>query len=331
MNNRAGRYLDTNEAMYISLTSLSSVLSIGGGVSIILVYRKFVDLQTPLRKLFALLSLADVLTATGNILGVMWYMYGDRDYLILCKLQSALTVFSSISSFLWTVIIGVCLLFTIVIFNPSFAPTYMKVFHIISWSLPAVIAVLALSMDVLGYDESLHQASWCWIDPRVENALFWQFFTGKFWEIVAYIATLILYTKVKVYLWKRSRTNLATKGHASSSSALHEANRKLTFVPLVFIVLRIWGTLRFLLGSFAHEYASSPAGSWIVPLQGIGDSAQGFANFILYCFFTEKIRNRLLPSCLVKKRRNAHTIEVKTKEVKRAAVNVLLNENSSDV
>lgn len=136
MNNTAGRHLDTHETMYITLSSLSSVLSIDGGVSIILIYRKFVDLQTPLRKLFALLSLADVLTAIGNILGVMWYMYGDRDYLILCKLQSALTVFSSISSFLWTVIIGVCLLFTIVIFNPSFAPTYMKVFHIISWSLP---------------------------------------------------------------------------------------------------------------------------------------------------------------------------------------------------
>ena len=29
-------------------------------------------------------------------------------------------------------------------------------------------------------------------------------------------------------------------------------------------------------------------------LQGIGDSAQGFANFVLYCISTEKIRHRLV-------------------------------------
>lgn len=28
--------------------------------------------------------------------------------------------------------------------------------------------------------------------------------------------------------------------------------------------------------------------------QGIGDSAQGIANFVLYCYFTESIRKRML-------------------------------------
>lgn len=48
----------------------------------------------------------------------------------------------------------------------------------------------------------------------------------------------------------------------SRKAALQEANLKLTFVPVVFIVLRVWGTLRFLMGSLAHYDAP-----WISYLQ----------------------------------------------------------------
>ena len=43
--------------------------------------------------------------------------------------------------------------------------------------------------------------------------------------------------------------------------------RRMTFVPVVFLVCRIWGTIRFILGQYAPVYANSAASVWIVPLQ----------------------------------------------------------------
>lgn len=60
----------------------------------------------------------------------------------------------------------------------------------------------------------------------------------------------------------QANKSLAVSKKKSRKAALQEANLKLTFVPVVFIVLRVWGTLRFLLGSLAHYDAP-----WISYLQ----------------------------------------------------------------
>jgi hypothetical protein len=73
-------------------------------------------------------------------------------------------------------------------------------------------------MNVLGTDTTLKQASWCWIDPRVPNALLWQFVTGKSFEIIAYITTVVLYASIKVFLVRQ--VNLLTL----STISLIEAN-----------------------------------------------------------------------------------------------------------
>lgn len=63
-----------------------------------------------------------------------------------------------------------------------------------------MVTVVTLWCDVLGYDRELHRRahpSWCWIDPARPDALLWQYATGKLWEIVAYITTIVLYALVK--------------------------------------------------------------------------------------------------------------------------------------
>ncbi|KAJ8303200.1 hypothetical protein KUTeg_019596 [Tegillarca granosa] len=363
--NLPGINSNVGDLTYTLLTAVVSCLSIIGGSGIAIIYVCFRELRTPSRKLLVYLSVMDALTAFGNILGVIW-LFCSKNCVInhnlgYCKFQSALTIYSSISSFSWTVIIGVCLFYSIVKSQPAFTSTYMKLFHIVSWGLPGFITTMALAVDVLGYDQTLDQASWCWIDPRVQNALFWQFFTGKFWEILSYIFIVVLYTTII----KKGKSKLKKK----SKNIVQDANRKLLFVPFVFIVLRVWGTLRFLLGFFAHDYASSAEASWIVPLQerpekercnglyitqivwylhyilrngifpltyiyhylsqiayhgrqrlsfihilqGFGDSAQGFTNFIVYCCWTQKIRERLLVVCCM---RNVH-VEISVSNVSR--------------
>ena len=59
---------------------------------------------------------------------------------------------------------------------------------------------MVLALDVTGYDEHLDHPSWCWIDPHRSDALFWQYFTGKSWEICSYIVTVVLYTLIKLFL-----------------------------------------------------------------------------------------------------------------------------------
>jgi len=52
-----------------------------------------------------------------------------------------------------------------------------------------------------------------------------------------------------------------------NDDAIADANRKLVLVPLVFIALRIWGTLRFVINSHFVSDVESNVMAWIVPLQ----------------------------------------------------------------
>ena len=58
-----------------------------------------------------------------------------------------------------------------------------------------------------------------------------------------------------------------TWGDGTNNITISSANRNLTFVPIVFIAVRIWGTIRFLIGAHFHDYAQARHSHWIVPLQ----------------------------------------------------------------
>ena len=92
------------------------------------------------RQLLIFLSLADLLTASGNFIGIMWYilrgtMTPEANW-IVCQFHAYLTIFSSIASFLWTICIGVHLNISIVLGKNDLANSCIWVFHIICWSLP---------------------------------------------------------------------------------------------------------------------------------------------------------------------------------------------------
>ncbi len=71
------------------------------------------------------------------------------------------------------------------------------------------VGASCLAYDVIGYDDDLTFPSWCWIDPERDDALFWQYFSGKAWEIAAYVITVILYTIIKGHLIAQVSTYLA--------------------------------------------------------------------------------------------------------------------------
>ncbi|XP_055874517.1 G-protein coupled receptor 157-like [Biomphalaria glabrata] len=285
---------------YVSVTFLMSLMSIFGSVIVLFVHWSYSELRTSGRTMLVHLTVADLLTALGNLLGVVWYLNVESlEYkMVFCKFHSALTIMSSIASFIWTVVIAWFVFWILIRMQPTAKKTPASISIVlpsICWAIPMVIAVTALGLDVLGYDHKLSQASWCWINPETDYPMMWMMVTGKAWELGACALTLILYTLAKVMLFRQAKKRSALVSRKNRQ--MDEANTKLTFVPLVFIVIRIWGTIRFLIGSFAHEFGNSSVADWIAIMQGTGDSAQGFANFIMYIFFTSKIRERLFKSC----------------------------------
>ncbi|RXM29461.1 putative G-protein coupled receptor 157 [Acipenser ruthenus] len=68
------------------------------------------------------------------------------------------------------------------------------------------------------------------------------------------------------------------------------ADTKLTLIPVIFIVLRIWSTIRFVL-----TLAESPAvqNPMLVILHGVGNTFQGGANCIMFVLCTQVVRSRL--------------------------------------
>jgi len=130
----------TSDTAYTILTAVVSSLSLLGGIGITLIYLMFKELRTSGRVLLLYLSIMDACTAFGNILGVIWILDKDggviNGNMAYCKIQSVMTIYSSISSFFWTVAMGLSLFMTIVKSKQNFAATYMKVFHAVSWIIP---------------------------------------------------------------------------------------------------------------------------------------------------------------------------------------------------
>lgn len=105
-------------------------------------------------------------------------------------------------------------------------------------------------------------------------------------------------------------TNLFTGGVA----AMRQVDQKLIFIPVVFLLLRVWGTLQFIVSfsiSIHHCYCVSHDAHIILSilayLQAIGDGGQGWGNFILYVFSTKQLRDKMFCSC--KTRSSTNTLQ----------------------
>ena len=100
-------------------------------------------------------------------------------------------------------------------------------------------------------------------------------------------------------------------------AALTQLDQKLIWIPIVFISVRFWGTLRWLIAStyseclevdrncsIVHEriWFTQPCynvvyNQGLLYMQAIGDTGQGWANALLYVVFHATIGRRLCP-CL---------------------------------
>uniref|UniRef100_A0A8V0YU74 G protein-coupled receptor 157 n=1 Tax=Gallus gallus TaxID=9031 RepID=A0A8V0YU74_CHICK len=213
-----------------------------------------------------------------------------------CVLQGALSTFSNTSSFFWTVAVALYLYVTIVKGSPT-GTGLLCCFHIVSWGVPLAITIAAVALKKIGYDASNVSVGWCWVNLDAEDRVLWMLLTGKVWEILAYVTLPVLYILIKRHINRAHAALLEYRPILSRAPALQPwtstADKKLILIPVIFIILRIWSTVRFIL-----TLCNSPAvqNSVLVVLHGIGNTFQGGANCIMFVLCTRVVRARLLSS-----------------------------------
>ncbi|XP_007900248.1 G-protein coupled receptor 157 [Callorhinchus milii] len=276
------------------IISISCCCSFLGSTLIIATHGLWPDLRTKPRQLLVYLSVADLLSAVSYLYGVL------RDFDSSswdCVLQGALSTFANTSSFFWTVAIAIYLYIIIVRSDQHLAGSLCVLFHAVSWSVPLVITVAAVSLRKIGYDASDVSVGWCWVSILAEDHFLWMLLTGKIWEFIAYITLPILYIRIKKHINRAHEALSEYRPILSSSSSYHSrsssADLKLTLIPIIFILLRIWSTVRFILTLCGSPVVENRL---LVTLHGVGNTFQGAANCIMFILCTKPIRLRLISS-----------------------------------
>lgn len=129
-----------------SLTLVSSSASVLGGICLLVTHYKIKTLHYGLRNILCFLTISDILTSSGYIVGAINSMIessGGKYSDVVCKAQSFLTTFSNLASFSWTSMIVVHLYLLVVTPMDWDKKKSLKVvYHIIGWLIPGKIAVI---------------------------------------------------------------------------------------------------------------------------------------------------------------------------------------------
>ncbi|XP_069401876.1 G-protein coupled receptor 157 [Ovis canadensis] len=275
---------------------LSCVLSALGSGLLMATHALWPELRSQARRLLLFLSLADLLSAASYFYGVL---QDFKDSSWDCVLQGALSTFANTSSFFWTVAIALYLYLSIV--RTARAPETGRLlwtFHVVSWGVPLAITVAAVALKKIGYDASDVSVGWCWINLEAEDRVLWMLLTGKLWELLAYVTLPVLYLLIRKHI-RRAHAELSEyRPIVSEAHQLQHrtsvADKKLVLIPLIFICLRVWSTVRFVLTLCGSPAVRMPV---LVVLHGIGNTFQGGANCVMFVFCTRAVRTRLLSLC----------------------------------
>ena len=160
---------------------ITSILSIFGGLGIVIAYSGFLrpkpDDDTlnsakatadQLRQIIVFLSIADILVAWGHLWGVSTplkrFLDGYSHYNTSapttdqqCSVQAVLTIYGTVASFMWTVILTM-LVFVLIKSQQKkkvqryFGRKAFTIYHLLCWLVPLIEICILARLDLLGYD-----------------------------------------------------------------------------------------------------------------------------------------------------------------------------------
>ncbi|XP_061196684.1 G-protein coupled receptor 157-like [Saccostrea echinata] len=291
-----------------AITLLSASLSLTGGFALLLTYNKIPEFQSPVRKILVFLTVADIFSAFGYIVGTANFLRLDDSQKNstdpICKAQSFVTTFASLSSFAWTSIIAVHLFLAIRRQQDFERNRLLKiVYYILGWVVPAIISICFLVLDKLGRD--VHgrltvTGLWCWVKVEHSNGtrtsgIVSLLMSGKLWELMTYVLSFSMYMLLKINTYFERQKNRSYCWSDVDGANLTNEDERFCFTWLVLYLLRFWGTIRFF---FAVADVQSDeiifADTLFMYFQCAGDSAQALGNFILFCLLDKNIRKKYL-------------------------------------
>lgn len=285
----------------LALGGTSACLSIFGAIGIFISYATIPDIRNFTRKLLTYLTVADILSALGYLVGHIRYAAVERDSYHhpvtdqLCKAQSFTIIFSSLASYLWTIVIAFHIFISYVCQSNVTSNRGARLsYHVICWGVPAVVAITAASCGVLGEDYSLRPMPWCFLKGTLgyKREVAWTFGITISWELMTYLATSSLYIYLKFYMFLKSRRFRIEVLNTN----LRPEDKNYVYVWLIMYILKVWGTVR-LFTLIVHRETSVKYEHIMFILLNIQctfTSAQGFANFLLFCVFDKVVRIRFV-------------------------------------
>lgn len=311
------------------LATISGSLSILGSSFIIVTYFLWKDLRSTSRKILGYISFADFCLATSALEG-LWNSEMTSSDNPSCEAQSFVTTTASLWSFFWTTFLAVFLYMIAVKKRRREAEIIFKVFHVFGWGIPLVIVGIALGEEALGNDMDKVTPGWCWINTTLKDKIFWMLITGKAWEISSCILCFLFFILLILHIRKKVYHDNGQLSSTLSKETALKVQKRLILVPALFVMVRIWGTIRFLL--FWRYDGSGHDSAWweeaLLYLQGMGDGLQGFTNFLLFSFFTEKFQTTLKQAFLACRRIQGPTSEASQSIVVTASEDRNVNENT---
>lgn len=298
-----------NKAFLKAAATLSSL----GSIITILTYALNKDIRTMSRHIIVCISVADLVTCMANLVGIFIIPTTKNTTGAACQIQSFISTTAVLSSFLWTLMLSVYLYIVIVKERLKYAKNMVRPWgHLFCWLLPLGINVTALTTRNLGNDGDITTAGWCWIKMVHDDGsmrerstiLLWMFIDGKGIEIIACFIILFicifikLHLKYKIQCSIRRESPYGTFLTQKTMVAAKKADRKLIFIPVIMILLRIWGTIRFFIYvSNIQSVIPSNISEALLYLHTLGDNLQGAMNCLLFCFFTPKVFYHIKNGC----------------------------------
>ena len=169
-NNSSSENLTNSDPLSLSpfilgLSSLSCCLSIIGAMIIFATYYLVQVAKNQTRRLLVYLTIADLMTAVGNLIGVVRYVLREEtEYIVereemkynctttdtVCVLQSAVTTFSNLASFCWTTIIMIHILMTLFTQQEWSKFANRVIYHSVAWGVPCKLIIYCISHRTSG-------------------------------------------------------------------------------------------------------------------------------------------------------------------------------------
>ena len=160
----------------VAFSLISCFASIGGSLLTILPYILWKDVRSGVREIITFLAVADFFTAFGYIMASFNYMHfkhyssidivqACKDFDVVCQIQSYISSWASLSSFIWTSILAFYLYWTIAKGDIKSVNRFFPFYHILSWGLPICIMFPLLVTGSLGYSQ-VSAGGWCFIRDR---------------------------------------------------------------------------------------------------------------------------------------------------------------------